>query len=340
MFKSFLKIITFTYPFSIVFLIFKNFLKKKIFADKNVKYYVIFFSFIYLINFFRSLFYEFNLINILSESKVFILIIVLSSTKEILTNKQTFGSYIKSFIYFSYFLLFISVISTGNIIRYADNVSLFTHYLSIYLGVSLSLMLIFSKTKFFNHGLFLILLNASGTGILSMLVVIFYRFRKVKKSLIKLLFAILICLIFLLYGQNQRGRSFDLIQNIDRVVLLDASFKQIKNSSISELLIGNYLSYDTNIDEKITYEPIKEYILAENNGKVYPRQTHNEHIRLILQFGILGWMLVWLIIYKSFKLKSEAVFWALFVSGFSNMVLSITPIIFVLYIIKKYAKKN
>ena len=63
----------------------------------------------------------------------------------------------------------------------------------------------------------------------------------VKKSLIKLLFAILICLIFLLYGQNQRGRSFDLIQNIDRVVLLDASFKQIKNSSISELLIGNYL---------------------------------------------------------------------------------------------------
>ena len=341
MIKRLFKIIVFTYPISLIFLVIRNFFNKlKIYNERKLKYYVFGLSFIYVINLIRSLFHDFNLINILAESKVFILILILWTTKEFVNKKQNLNKYIKAFIFFSYLLLLTSILNTGIVLRYTDNVVYFAHFLSIYLGVSFSLLLIFSNKNHFIHGLILILLNASGTGILSLTPVILYRFGNIKRSLLKYTLIIIMTVllsIFLFVGQTQRGRSVSDFQEIDRVVLLDASIKQLLDIPVHNLMIGNYLSFNTNIDNKISFEPIKEYILAENDGKIYPRNTHNEHIRLIFQFGILGWILIWIIIFKTFKMKSKAVFWALFLSGFTNMILSITPVIFILYILKKYA---
>lgn len=328
------RIIISTFSEAIGLFILEGFLKITSDTFRNINKRLFLFSIIYFYSFILAFFSEFNLIGLISESKPFILLLLL--TLAIKTAKKYSLSHLhifsKSLILFGIILLFLSFLSTGRFFRFVDFTPFFSHYLSIYFGVSVALIIPFLKSKkWILLASSLVLINASGTGIIALIVVLssMVLTKPLKfQTILAFIFLFMIAVFFLFLGQNQRGRSLEGFNQIDRVVLSIAATETIFNSSKKELLVGRPLSSSLPLADFIEFQPVKEYILAENNGYIYPRNVHNEHLRLILQFGIIGYFLVWNLLYNLFKEK-RVVFWILFFSGFSNMVLSITPIIFI-----------
>lgn len=334
------RIIISTYPQALALFVIDGFIRirPRLLRKVNLGFFIL--SILYVFCFFGGVFSDSTLIGIVSESKtyVFLLLLGLSSKGRKKISLKDLNKYAKSFVIFGLFLLLLSVLFTGRFLRFVDFAPFFSHYLTIYFGVSVALVIPFLKSRrWIMIGSLLILLNASGTGIIALIVVLSSLYLKRPFSFSTILVFILTLIIsisFLFIGQSQRGRSIEGFEQIDRVILSIAAIKTIFDSSAKEILIGRPLSSSLPIDDYIEYEPVKEYILAENDGKIYPRNVHNEHLRLVLQFGVIGYFLIWSLLYRFYK-ERTVIFWILFFAGFTNMILSITPIIFICILISR-----
>ena len=239
-----------------------------------------------------------------------------------------------AFILFGISLYFLAILLGQPFFRFLDSMPYFGHYLSIYFGVSCGILLSIVPTRQALLIILLAILNGSGTGIVCVAMVIFYRYFYSFKVLLSpriFLGALFtgILMIALIAGQNQRGRSVENFSSIDRVVINIASFKGLDDLSYSEFLFGVRFGNPVPIMNYIEFAPIQEYLESEYDGNVYPRNLHNDYFRILYQFGIFGLIGFLLLFYVS-TTHNKPLRYGVMAAMLFNSIVFVTPLMFLL----------
>jgi len=240
----------------------------------------------------------------------------------------------ESFILFGVSLYLFAIYFGQPAFRFLDSMPHFGHYLSIYFGVSCGILLsIVPGRQVAPIGL-LAILNGSGTGIVCVAVVVFYRYFYSFKILFSpriflgAAFALPLIIAFIA-GQDQRGRSVEDFSSIDRVVINMASFQGVSDLSYSEVLFGVRFGDPLPILSHIEFAPIHDYLEAENDGNVYPRNLHSDYFRIFYQFGIFG-LLGFFYLFWVGTTHNKPARYGVVAAMFFNSIVFITPVMFIL----------
>lgn len=241
------------------------------------------------------------------------------------------------FIFFGFTLYFFAIISGQNFFRFLDSMPGFSHYLSIYFGVSCALICSVARNKHVPFLVLLALLNGSGTGIVCLAVVLTLRYKKIITDLSVgrlMVSGVALSLIVAAFiaGQAQRGRSIENYEAIDRYVILTASLQGLRDLNFSEIFFGVPFGSGIPVASHVDFLPLREYLEAEHGGKVYPRSTHSDYFRILYQYGLVGIALFLMLFFSATKQNLPFRYGA-GVAMLFNSIVYITPLIFVMLIV-------
>lgn len=321
-------------------------LKKNIF-NKIFFYFLTFFFFFILkifIDWSTDVFLD---LSWLAEAKILITLFLFSITlNKIKIWNLLFKSskdVIDSFIIFSSIFIIGALISGFGIFRFVDKFPIDLSYISIYYGICVYILMPISSGWRFIILVILLLLSGSGSAIAGGLIVVVYRIMnldigKIKKTLI-VSFSIFFLLGTFIFGQVLRERDLSNFETIDRYILSLAGIEYIsKNFTFKEHLIGMPYGSDVNAGKYMS-NSIRDYLYAENNKKIFPRNFHSDYLRIYLQYGSLGSILFLFALFYFFR-KRKILIFALMISALANSVFYITPIIFLLSITRNINYEN
>lgn len=239
-----------------------------------------------------------------------------------------------AFILFGVSLYFLAIFFGQPVFRFLDSMPYFGHYLSIYFGVSCGILLSIVPSRRAVPIILLAILNGSGTGIVCVAMVLFYRYFYSLKILFSpriflgAVFAVVLTGA-LIAGQNQRGRSIENFSSIDRVVINIASFQGLSDLSYGEFLFGVGFGNPVPILNYIEFAPIREYLEAEYDGNVYPRNLHNDYFRIFYQFGLFG-LIGFLLLFYAGTTHNKPLRYGVMVAMLFNSIVFVTPLMFLL----------
>lgn len=276
-------------------------------------------------------------INSLSEIKILLFIGILFliiSTRKSGVSRFSPSELGESFILFGVSLYLLALFSGQPAFRFLDSMPNFGHYLSIYFGVSCGILLSIVPGRQVVPICLLAFLNGSGTGIVCVAVVVFcryfYSFKFLFSPRIFLGAALTVPLIIaFIAGQDQRGRSVAEFSSIDRVVINMASFQGLSDLRYSEVLFGVRIGNSLPILSHIEFTPIREYLEAENDGDVYPRNLHSDYFRIFYQFGILG-LIGFFYLFSIGTRHNKPARYGVMAAMFFNSIIYVTPLMLVL----------
>jgi hypothetical protein len=320
-----------TYPSFILFLFFNFILHKN-----RVRFYLYFLiANCLIIGFILFYISDDYFKEVFPELKILLSLFVIYSSifiNHFWLNKTTL---VDSFIIFSFLLLGLSLSQNLNLIRFSDSAPFFSHYISVYYGLSLSFLMSVASHRQIIFLLFFLVLNSSGSSILVALVILIVRFYKLlivpKHFVLGLIFAGLLTISFIV-GQEQRGRHLSSIKSVDRYIISQAGFNLALNQNIFETIVGSGLGEGLKLDSYIESLPVKEYLLAEYNGKIYPRSLHNDFLRIFFGYGLIGLFIFIYLIMRVTKNNTSLRYGILMASIFSS-VLYVTPLVSLIYFI-------
>ncbi|WP_155237927.1 hypothetical protein [Teredinibacter turnerae] len=135
------------------------------------------------------------------------------------------------------------------------------------------------------------------------------------------------CMIVGLLVFNQiyfRGRELD-FESIDRFQLYIVFWGLLHSFSLPEWLFG--VGPGINLLSKVQgYEfSVVAWLVAKfSDHGFYSYMFHSEHIRLFLNFGLIGYLVYWLVIYFQFGLRFFVFF---FVFGLFNSILTVPSVL-------------
>lgn len=280
---------------------------------------------------------NFNNLGWLSELKILYSLLLMSfiffKTYPWLIFFKNRNQLIDSFLIFSLIFMLTSLINGGILFRFVDNFPFDLQYISIYYGISVFILIAISSGYRFYLLCILLLINGSGSAIAGGSLIIIYKFLKFDISVVKkitlTIFGFAIIFSAFIAGQNSRERDLADFENIDRYVLTSAGIEYILNDfELKDHLIGK--SFNTEIQAgRYMNSAIRDYLYAENNRKIFPRNFHNDYLRIYTQYGIIGFFLFAMSIWSFFK-KNKIIILGIMVSAIANSLIFISPIIFLL----------
>lgn len=224
--------------------------------------------------------------------------------------------------------LTLSVTSSGAVLRFPDHLPFKYGFISIYYGSVCVLFFAFNEDKRRNLIYFLyVILSGSGTALLGALVVLAFRIAHVSFGR-KAFFIAGILLLFtvLQVTQAQRGRDLSDLETIDRFVIQTGYVSWLQDvASPTQILFGCGIACDMeSMPRYIELDLFRAYLVAEADGFLSGRNLHSDHLRLFNHFGLIGWALAVLTLYRALH-GNKRLFWAIMAMCSLNSILTTTP---------------
>ncbi len=248
------------------------------------------------------LFYDFSL-NAEFKGLFFLAVssIVLSNSKRF-RNINDVKPLINFIIFYLSLIAVFVLINKGDIFRFPDFNPIKYGFNSIYVGSFFVIVYGIFKDKLMRiKSAIIILLAGSGTAISGLILYLgISNLSSIKKERINILklFSILLITalisIFLIYTQFIRGRDFLDIEAVDRYIIQSSFINYyFKEFTITKLLFGTtFKGQLITLTDYINSPVIVSYIenkISKNQGIIGGNILHNEHLRIIFHFGLLGY---------------------------------------------------
>ena len=275
----------------------------------------------------------------LSELKIILFLNILILTEKYTTNQLNSKILKISFIIFGFICLAYSLIYLGRFTRFIDFIPFYSHYLSIYFGVSAALLWSVYQNSITLP--FFVLISGSGTAILACLPILLAKLIYGKNIRIFIFYFLLLIFMFstLLIVQYQtRGRMLSDISTIDRILFYIGFYKYlIIDINPMQFIVGHSFGEHIPIDKHFP-EGYREYLLNERDGYIPPRMFHSDFMRIFLQYGLIGTILTGVLLWRIFA-KNRLLLAVLLFAGLTNAIIYITPIFVVaFYLLKRNIK--
>lgn len=230
----------------------------------------------------------------------------------------------------------IGIVASGKFMRFPDHIPIRWGFMSIYFGMFMLILLVHSRDIFLGT-LCVIGLVLSGSGTV---VVGFASFIVGSKSIkvgLKVALLLIAIAIFIV-GQTARGRLGVDFYQIDRVVLTVGTLNYIAEYfQIRDYIFGQGLysslegSYYASVDALSS--SIGEYVKAEGNGQGSGRNFHNEFLRVLYHFGLIGFGLYLFILHKLCQ-SSGNMFIPLTLMSLFGPTITATPVFALLFFLR------
>lgn len=271
----------------------------------------------------------------IAELKIFLSLSVLYFSSKHIRSSFAADDFIVSFIIFSIILLIIySSFGEVRASRFIDAVPFFTHYLSTYFGLSAAFLLSIARAKYIFWLMLFILLNGSGSPLIVSVVILFVRFYKFVFKPFHLFAALtvgLLSTVSFFSGQTDRGRDLSDFATVDRVILSSAGIDLARSQSATTTIFGRIPGEAIGLDHFIDDDSVRNYVLAENDGLIYPRILHNDFLRIYFNFGIFG---LFIFMYSLVSaIKNISLLYGVLIASLFSSVVYVTPLIFIIYVI-------
>ena len=224
--------------------------------------------------------------------------------------------------------LALSVTSGGAVFRFPDYLPVKHGFISIYYGSVCVLFVALDENKRRNLIYFLyVVLSGSGTALLGAFVILAFRFAHVS-FVRKALFIAGALLLFtvLEVTQGQRGRDLSDLDTLDRYVIQAGYVSWLQDvASPPQILFGCGIACEMeSMPNYIKLDPFRAYLIAESDGFLSGRNLHSDHLRIFNHFGLIGWALAVLTLYRALQ-GNKHLFWAIMAMCMLNSILTTTP---------------
>ena len=275
----------------------------------------------------------------LSELKIILFLNILVLTEKYTTNQLNSKILKISFIIFGFICLAYSLILLGRFTRFIDFIPYFSHYLSIYFGVSAALLwCVYQKSIVLP---FFVLISGSGTAILACIPILIAKMiygKNIRIFIFYSLLSIFMLSILLIVQYQSRGRMLSDVSTIDRVLFYIGFYNYLLlDINPIQFTVGHSFGEHIPIDKHFP-EGLAQYILNERDGYIPPRMFHSDFMRIFLQYGLIGTLLIGLLIWRIFA-KNRLLLAVVLFAGLTNAIIYITPIfIIVFYLLKRNIK--
>ena len=230
----------------------------------------------------------------------------------------------------SFILFLFSFLFNGFSFRFVDILVNFGVANSVYFSVILVVLASYSSGLQLLFLSLLILLNASGTGLVGLIAIYFFRYVYNSRSIILFLVLLISVSLFFYFGQNDRSRSVLDLMSIDRFVISKAYIEySFGNSDYLQFLFGRGFASD--ITPMVSYiDDIKiiEYLMMEGDY-ISSQNLHSEYLRNFNSFGIIGLIIILVIWFRFIGLELT---FSMSLMGLFGSVFYITPVFFIFII--------
>lgn len=234
--------------------------------------------------------------------------------------KVDINSVVKFLVIYSLIGILYSVINGHGLMRWQDHVPWAFGFKTVYFWWPCLLLYHYTRASWRKNVLILILfLNGSGTGIMALAT---YYIWVNRLSLFKPKSLILLAIggIVFYHAQVARGRiGVDLLQ-IDRVFLwYSAIVVFLENKFLFFLPDTDFFLVKFQSEMESSF--LIEYLLAEHKGDLTVSMTHSDILRVLITFGIGGFLVIYRRVVKLFPFPLVL---ALFIAGITNPILNST----------------
>jgi len=199
------------------------------------------------------------------------------------------------------------------------------HISSVYYGVIIVYFAYYCTPNKLPYLLSLGLINASGTGLIGLMLVLTNRYWK-KTNLFLLFFLVCAFLFFLYFTQLERGRNLFDIDSIDRVIILKAYLTYVyEKFTFDMILIGAGPVFNlVDMTIKMENQDIANYLILES-GTITSKMLHNDLLRIFNTFGLSG-LILFIIFIKKFIIQEMPLFLIFILMSFATTIWYVSSI--------------
>ena len=283
-------------------------------------------------------------------------LIFLAITSLIISNNERTQSIeklktnINIIIYYLAFIALLVATTRGVLFRFPDYNPIKFGLNSIYVGSLFVLIFAIFKDKYIRiKSSIIIFLAGSGTALSGFILYLglenFANLKLLKRNFFKIIIIFgFIGALFLsfLYTQNLRGRAINDIGSVDRFILQTSFFQYyFDNFSIIKFLFGT--TYKGSLLPYLDYLQVpymRDYLLTRlHDGIITGKMLHNEHLRIIFHFGIIGYAIFLRQIFLLIN-KNKSIFFTIIWMQFFNPIIYVNSTFVLLILLSNYKWNN